>query len=235
LTLEAALRFAAELRLPRVGTEERAAAVARALEELELTGHVHTRVDRLCGGRRKPASVARELLTGPALLILDEPTTGLDPAQDRQVMSMLRRLADAGRVVLLVTHCLTYLDVCDQVVFLAPGGKTAYGGPAVDIGAAMGSTNWADLFAKVAADPDAAHHEFCDPLPRVRRYGPADRWNLSMVMAGAAVKDSRPCDSARRGANDDGGPPSRVYVHDLFLIPAAVRQTRRHRRTAFDR
>ena len=71
-----------------------------------------------------------ELLTGPALLILDEPTTGLDPALDRQVMTMLRRLADAGRVVLVVTHCLTHLDVCDQVLFLAPGGKTAYCGPA---------------------------------------------------------------------------------------------------------
>ena len=55
-------------------------------------------------------------------------------------MTMLRRLADAGRVVLVVTHCLTYLDVCDQVVFLAPGGKTAYCGPAREIGAALGST-----------------------------------------------------------------------------------------------
>ena len=127
---------------------------------MELTGHAHTRVDKLSGGQRKRASVAMELLTGPCLLILDEPTTGLDPALDRQVMTMLRRLADAGRVVLVVTHCLTYLDVCDQVVFLAPGGKTAYSGPASAIGAALGTTNWADLFARVAADPDTAHREF---------------------------------------------------------------------------
>ena len=77
LTLEAALRFAAELRLPDANTEERAAAVARVLEELELTDHAHTRVDKLSGGQRKRASVAMELLTGPALLILDGPTTGL--------------------------------------------------------------------------------------------------------------------------------------------------------------
>jgi ABC-type multidrug transport system ATPase subunit len=160
LTVEAALRFAAELRLPHVSSDERAAAVTRVLEELELTGHAHTRVDRLSGGQRKRASVAMELLTGPALLILDEPTTGLDPALDRQVMSMLRRLADAGRVVLVVTHCLTHLDVCDQVLFLAPGGKTVYCGPAQEIGAALGTTNWADLFAGVAADPDTAHHAF---------------------------------------------------------------------------
>ena len=160
LTVDSALRFAAELRLPHATADERAAAVCRVLEELELTGHAHTRVDKLSGGQRKRASVAMELLTGPALLILDEPTTGLDPALDRQVMSMLRRLADAGRVVLVVTHCLTHLDLCDQVLFLAPGGRTAYRGPAQEIGAALGSTDWADLFASVAADPDAAHRGF---------------------------------------------------------------------------
>ena len=169
LTLEAALRYAAELRLPRASTDERAAAVRRVLEELELTGHAHTRVDKLSGGQRKRASVAMELLTGPALLILDEPTTGLDPALDRQVMTMLRRLADAGRIVLVVTHCLTHLEACDQVLFLAPGGKTAYCGPPGAIGAAMGTTNWADLFASVAADPDTAHRAFaarCRPTAR---------------------------------------------------------------------
>jgi ABC transport system ATP-binding/permease protein len=160
LTLEAALRYAAELRLPDATKDQRRQAVCRVLAELELTGHAHTRVDKLSGGQRKRASVALELLTGPSLLILDEPTTGLDPALDRQVMTMLRRLADAGRVVLVVTHCLTYLDVCDQVLFLTPGGKTAYCGPPHDIGAVLGSTDWADLFTQVGADPEAAHHGF---------------------------------------------------------------------------
>ena len=113
-----------------------------------MTKHADTRVDKLSGGQRKRASVALELLTGPSLLILDEPTSGLDPALDRQVMTMLRQLADAGRVVLVVTHSLTYLDVCDQVLLLAPGGKTAFLGPPSQIGAAMGTTNWADIFAQ---------------------------------------------------------------------------------------
>jgi ABC-type multidrug transport system ATPase subunit len=160
LTLQAALRYAAELRLPRASTDERTEAVRRVLAELELNGHARTRVDKLSGGQRKRASVAMELLTGPSLLILDEPTTGLDPALDRQVMIMLRRLADAGRVVLVVTHCLTYLDVCDQVLFLTPGGKTAYCGPPSEIGAVLGSTDWADLFTRVGADPETAHRDF---------------------------------------------------------------------------
>ncbi|MCH9643046.1 MAG: ATP-binding cassette domain-containing protein [Actinomycetia bacterium] len=161
LTVRQALMYAAELRLPPDTTEaDRDQVVNEVLQELEMTEHLDTRVDKLSGGQRKRASVALELLTGPSLLILDEPTSGLDPALDRQVMSMLRQLADAGRVVLVVTHSLTYLDVCDQVLLLAPGGKTAFCGPPGDIGPSMGTTNWADIFSRVAGDPDGAAQRF---------------------------------------------------------------------------
>jgi ABC-type multidrug transport system ATPase subunit len=161
LTVNQALGYAAELRLPPdTSVADREQVVAQVLEELELTKHADTRVDKLSGGQRKRASVALELLTGPSLLILDEPTTGLDPALDRQVMMMLRQLADAGRVVLVVTHSVSYLDVCDQLLLIAPGGKTAFLGPPAQIGAAMGTTNWADIFAKVGADPDEANRRF---------------------------------------------------------------------------
>ena len=161
LTVNQALNYAAELRLPPdTSKADRAQVVAQVLEELELTNHADTRVDKLSGGQRKRASVALELLTGPSLLILDEPTTGLDPALDRQVMMMLRQLADAGRVVLVVTHSVSYLDVCDQLLLVAPGGKTAFLGPPSQIGAAMGTNNWADIFAKVGADPDEANRRF---------------------------------------------------------------------------
>ena len=161
LTVNQALGYAAELRLPPDTSQaDREQVVAQVLEELELTKHADTRVDKLSGGQRKRASVALELLTGPSLLILDEPTTGLDPALDRQVMMMLRQLADAGRVVLIVTHSVSYLDVCDQLLLVAPGGKTAFLGPPSQIGAAMGTTNWADIFAQVGADPDEANRRF---------------------------------------------------------------------------
>ena len=161
LTVNQALGYAAELRLPPdTSKADREQIVAQVLEELELTKHADTRVDKLSGGQRKRASVALELLTGPSLLILDEPTTGLDPALDRQVMMMLRQLADAGRVVLIVTHSVSYLDVCDQLLLVAPGGKTAYLGPPSQIGAAMGTSNWADIFANVGADPDEANRRF---------------------------------------------------------------------------
>ncbi|GAS99150.1 ABC transporter, ATP-binding protein [Mycolicibacterium canariasense] len=163
LTVKQALMYAAELRLPPDTTKaDREQVVMQVLEELEMTKQLETRVDKLSGGQRKRASVALELLTGPSLLILDEPTSGLDPALDRQVMSMLRQLADAGRVVLVVTHSLTYLDVCDQVLLLAPGGKTAFAGPPSQIGPQLGTTNWADIFSSVAGDPAAAHRHYLE-------------------------------------------------------------------------
>ena len=163
LTINQALGYAAELRMPPDTTnEDRRRAVAQVLEELELTSHADTRIDKLSGGQRKRASVALELLTGPSLLVLDEPTTGLDPALDQQVMKMLRQLADAGRVVVVVTHSLAYLDVCDQVLLLAPGGKTAFCGPPDELAPAMGTTDWADIFTDISTDPDAAQRRFLE-------------------------------------------------------------------------
>ncbi|TDZ83178.1 ABC transporter ATP-binding/permease protein [Mycobacteroides salmoniphilum] len=166
LTVSQALHYAAELRLPPdTSKEDREQVVSRVLEELEMTKHAETRVDKLSGGQRKRASVAMELLTGPSLLILDEPTSGLDPALDRQVMSLMRQLADAGRVVVVVTHSLTYLSYCDQVLLLAPGGKTAYCGPPRGINQEMGTTDWADIFANAAADPDGVHQAYLTRHP----------------------------------------------------------------------
>jgi ABC transport system ATP-binding/permease protein len=163
LTVTQALTFAAQMRMPPDTTKiERQQVISRVLDELEMTAQADTRVDKLSGGQRKRVSVAMELLTEPSLLVLDEPTTGLDPALDRQVMAMLRHLADAGRVIVVVTHSLKFLDMCDQVVLLAPGGKTAYCGPPADLAATLGSTDWADIFSGISADPDAAQRRFLE-------------------------------------------------------------------------
>ncbi|CAM2783828.1 ABC transporter ATP-binding protein [Mycobacterium intermedium] len=178
LTVNQALGYAAELRLPPdTSKADRDQVVARVLGELGLSEHGDTRVDKLSGGQRKRASVALELLTGPSLLMLDEPTTGLDPALDSQVMVMLRELADAGRTVVVVTHSVSYLDLCDQVLLMAPGGRTAYFGPPDQIQSVMGSTNWARIFLDVGANPEEAKRRFlsqkrAEPrLPRAARPG----------------------------------------------------------------
>lgn len=177
LTLRQALRYAAELRLPPdLTAADRDSVINDVLDELQLGDHLDTRVDKLSGGQRKRASVAMELLTGPSLLILDEPTSGLDPALDRQVMATLRRLADAGRVVLVVTHSLTHLSMCDQVLLLAPGGRIAFCGKPADVSSAMGTTDWAEIFAFVATHPEQAHQRHLQRtghVPGARRPRPA--------------------------------------------------------------
>jgi ABC-type multidrug transport system ATPase subunit len=161
LTVAQALNIAAKLRMPPDTTEtERCQVISRVLDELEMNTHADTRVDKLSGGQRKRVSIAMELLTEPSLLVLDEPTTGLDPALDRQVMTMLRRLADAGRVIVVVTHSLRFLDECDQVLLLAPGGKAAYRGSPDGVGDAMGSQDWADIYNAIGADPDGAQRRY---------------------------------------------------------------------------
>ncbi len=209
LTVNQALSYAAELRLPPDTTKaDRAQVIAQVLDELGLTQHADTRVDQLSGGQRKRASVALELLTGPSLLILDEPTSGLDPALDLQVMTMLRQLADAGRVVLVVTHSLTYLDVCDQVLLMAPGGKTAFLGPPDEVGAAMGTTNWAHIFAKVGADPDEASRRFLarrQPFTPPRARAPADLGTPAHTSPAASSRRSR---DAKSGSSSPTAPTS---------------------------
>jgi ABC transport system ATP-binding/permease protein len=154
LTVRSGLRFAASLRLSgAMGWRERRHRIQGVTRQLGLEEHGDVRVDRLSGGQRKRASVAMELLTEPSLLILDEPTSGLDPALDRQVMQTLRTLADAGRTVLVVTHSVAYLDVCDQVLVLAPGGMAAYVGPPAGVKPHFGTDDWGDIFDSVAVDP----------------------------------------------------------------------------------
>ncbi len=130
LTVVQALSYAAQLRLPADTTgPERRARVQEVLVDLELQTHQHTAVKDLSGGQRKRVSMGVELLTKPSLFFLDEATSGLDPGTETQMMRLLRRLADQGRTVLLVTHATKNVMTCNMVVFLARGGRMAYFGP----------------------------------------------------------------------------------------------------------
>ena len=131
LTVRRALEYAAELRFPPdVSKAERKGEVARIMEQLGILARADLPIRQLSGGQRKRTSIALELLTRPSLLILDEPTSGLDPGIERAVMQLLRRLADDGRTVIVVTHSVQSLDLCDRVLYLAVGGKMAFFGAA---------------------------------------------------------------------------------------------------------
>ncbi|WP_405809628.1 FHA domain-containing protein [Streptomyces sp. NBC_01520] len=148
LTVTRALRYAAKLRFPADTTEaERTARIHEVLAELKLDIHKDKRITSLSGGQRKRVSVALELLTKPSLIFLDEPTSGLDPGMDRDVMQLLRGLADDGRTVLVVTHSVAELAICDKLLVMAPGGSVAYFGPPEEALNFFGYSSWADVFS----------------------------------------------------------------------------------------
>jgi ABC-type multidrug transport system ATPase subunit/pSer/pThr/pTyr-binding forkhead associated (FHA) protein len=154
LTVRQALRFAAELRFPDdLDPDLRERRVEEVIDELGLTGHAGTRVAQLSGGERKRTSVALELLTRPSLLFLDEPTSGLDPGLDKAVMHTLRTLADGGRTVVVTTHNVANLGLCDRVLLLAAGGSVAYFGPPGEVLSFFGASDYADVFTAVTNDP----------------------------------------------------------------------------------
>ena len=155
LSARRALGYAAELRFPddvsRAGRDER---VREVLAELSLTQHADTRTVSLSGGQQKRVNVALELLTKPSLLFLDEPTSGLDPGLDLSVMEMMSSLAHDGRTVIVVTHSVANLDVCDRLLVVVPGGRVAYFGPPAAGLRHFRQPGWAQVFRAFEAEPD---------------------------------------------------------------------------------
>ncbi|MFJ4008120.1 FHA domain-containing protein [Streptomyces sp. NPDC090023] len=148
LSVRKALKYAAKLRFPADTTPaERDSRIDEVLRELKLDIHKDKKITSLSGGQRKRVSVALELLTKPSLIFLDEPTSGLDPGMDRDVMQLLRGLADDGRTVLVVTHSVAELALCDKLLVMAPGGAVAYFGPPEEALNFFGYDTWADVFS----------------------------------------------------------------------------------------
>ena len=191
LSVEEALTFAARLRLPEGHSEEeRRAAIAGVLEQVELEDIPDRRIGDLSGGQRKRAAVALELIGDPDLLLLDEPTTGLDPGLERRLMELARRLADRGKAVLLVTHATQSLDLCDRVAVMAPGGQLAYVGPPQGVRANFGVERIEEIYACLGddADPEARppqriNVEIAPPRPASSRAIPRRRiWPQVMIL-----------------------------------------------------
>ncbi len=147
LTVERALYYAAKFRLPGDFTDEQIEQrIKEVLEDIEMTSRRTLLVKKLSGGQRKRVSIALELLANPSLFFLDEPTSGLDPGLDRKMMYLLRKLADAGHTIVLVTHATNNINVCDYVCFLTQGGRLAYFGPPEGAKTYFGKTDFAEIY-----------------------------------------------------------------------------------------
>ena len=112
---------------------------------------------KLSGGQKKRVSIAMELLANPRLLILDEPTSGLSPDLDRSMMELCRRLSHQNCTVLMVTHNMSNINLCDKIAFLGVGGVLCYYGAPEKLNDYFDVEMTSDIFEKLR-DPAQIEH-----------------------------------------------------------------------------
>ncbi len=95
--------------------------VDRAIEYVDLADHADSVVARLSGGQRARASLAVALLGSPEMLVLDEPTVGLDPVLRRDLWALFHRLAESGVTVLVSSHVMDEADRCERLLLMREG------------------------------------------------------------------------------------------------------------------
>jgi hypothetical protein len=139
------------------------------LGELSLEEQADTRIGSLSGGQRKRTGVATELLNRPSVLFLDEPTTGLDPGLETQMMQLLRELSRGGRAVAVVTHATKNLALCDRVVVMGRGGVLTFDGPPAEVSEFFGVDDYDGIYTALPEKPVEEWHARYEATPRGRR------------------------------------------------------------------
>ncbi len=129
-------------------------AVDAALERVELQDHAHRRVDRLSGGQASRASLACALVGSPDVLILDEPTVGLDPLTREGLWETFRSLAAEGTTLVISSHVMDEAARCDEVLFMRDGRFLAQA-PVADVQARTGTDTPEEAFlALIRSTPE---------------------------------------------------------------------------------
>ena len=161
LTLDRMLYYSAKLRMPSDTSEaDIRSKIEETLRTVELENHRHTKVGRLSGGQKKRASIAIELLASPKLFFLDEPFSGLDPGTEKKLMIMLKGLAQSGRTVIMVTHSVQSIDLCDRVICMGQGGKLCFSGAPDQALKFFGERSMADVYGALDEQSGALSERF---------------------------------------------------------------------------
>jgi lipooligosaccharide transport system ATP-binding protein len=188
--------------LYRVPRGERGAAVDRALQLARLTNRADTPVNELSGGMRRRLLIARGLVHSPRLVLLDEPTVGLDPQVRQELWSLIDGLRAEGVTVLMSTHYIEEAErLADTVAIMAAGQVVAEGRPA-ELVAAHAGREVVEVYgpparlAEVQAEAEAAGHA-------TRRTGPA------VAVMRAETMDGREPEGAERRA---------ASLEDVFVL-----------------
>ena len=145
----------AMLRLPNsFSRPERKDRVEEVMEMFGLTPVQHNLVSKLSGGQRKRLSIAMEFIPNPTLFILDEPDSGLDGVMARELFQQLRKIADQGKIIIVITHTPDRVaDLFDDVIVLAKDakrtGRLAWFGPVADARTFFGKNTMEDIVRSV--------------------------------------------------------------------------------------
>lgn len=149
LSVEANLRYFRQL------YGGHASSVGEAIAAVGLEEHAGKRVDNLSGGQRARASLATALIARPELLVLDEPTVGLDPVLRSELWGTFRSLADAGATLLVSSHVMDEAERCDELLLMREGEILAQSTPA-DLLRRTGAADVEQAFLRLVGEKAAA-------------------------------------------------------------------------------
>ena len=124
-------------------------------------------VSKLSGGEKRRLALALALMRNPLLLLLDEPTAGLDPASESDIMDLLARLARQGRTVICATHVLGSLNRCNEFLVLARGGRQEFFGCLDKAFEHFGTTRWLEVYRKLVPQPEIPPGTQLSRLPEI--------------------------------------------------------------------
>lgn len=198
LSMEEALIWIGQLRLPNWTRSQIQARVDALLSQFgfgEDDERRHKQMRYLSTGERKRANICSELIIDPQILMLDEPTSNLDPDAEYLVMQLLADYSHTtGKIVLVVTHTLNTINICDEVIFIAQSKLLAQGSPEMVLdqlerrnGVTTPDASWFERWAKIFKDyPTRAKKDKCKTLIRkevtsvTRRQLPVILWRKQL-------------------------------------------------------
>jgi lipooligosaccharide transport system ATP-binding protein len=199
--LTARQNLAVFARLYRVPHAERRAAVDRALGIANLVERADTPTDKLSGGMRRRLLIARALVHRPRLLLLDEPTVGLDPQVRQELWALIDQLRSEGVTILMTTHYIEEAErLADTVAIMSKGEVVARGRPA-------------ELIAEHAGRETREVYGPPHELAEVRRTAEAAGYRVRSTGTSVAILGAE----ASNGALPDGIPRA-ASLEDVFVL-----------------
>jgi lipooligosaccharide transport system ATP-binding protein len=187
--------------LYRIGRAERRAAIERALAMANLAGRRDSRVDKLSGGMRRRLLIARALVHRPRLVLLDEPTVGLDPQVRQELWALIDALRAEGTTILMSTHYIEEAQRLGDTVLIMSHGSAVAAGPPSKLVAEHVGREAVEVYGPPAKLAEVETSARAAGL-RTRRTG------TSVSVLGIEGADGRAPDGERRPAN----------LEDVFVL-----------------